>query len=292
MSIRQARVLVIGADGQLGQTLVPVLRARGFEVVTPSYQQLDLTALDQIGDKLASFRPGWVVNCAAYTLVDEAESEPDLALRINRDAVGQLAQAVQGYGGRLLHLSTDYVFDGHHCQPYREGDPANPLSVYGRSKWEGEELARRYHPQVIIVRTAWLYGTTGRNFVKTMLRLACEKEYLRVVDDQVGTPTWTGSLSKALAELLEQALPGTFHYTDEGVASWYDLAVATIEEGRRLGFPVKTQRIEPVSTAAFSRPAPRPAFSVLSKAKIRSVLEFSIPHWRESLITVLRSLNR
>lgn len=294
MSVRQIpnKILVTGADGQLGQALVPVLLARGYEVLTPTYQQLDLTALDQIGDKLMSLRPAWVVNCAAYTLVDEAESEPELALRINRDAVGQLAQAVQSYGGRLLHLSTDYVFDGHHHQPYREDDAVNPLSVYGRSKWEGEKLARTHHPQTIIVRTAWLYGIAGANFVKTILRLACERDHLRVVDDQVGTPTWTGTLSQALADLLGQALPGTFHYTDEGVASWYDLAVAIIEEARRLGFPVRAERIEPVPTAAFPRPAPRPSFSLLSKAKIRPMLGFPIPHWRESLTTVLRNLNR
>jgi dTDP-4-dehydrorhamnose reductase len=285
-------ILVTGADGQLGQALVPVLKARGHEVVTPTYQQLDLTALDHIGDKLLSLRPAWVVNCAAYTQVDEAESEPELVLRINRDAVGQLTQAVGSYGGRLLQLSTDYVFDGHHCQPYREDDRASPLSVYGRSKWEGEELARAHRPDTIVVRTAWLYGCAGRNFVKTMLRLACEKEHLRVVDDQVGTPTWTGSLSQALADLLEQAPAGTFHYTDEGVASWYDLAVATVEEGRRIGFPVKAQRIEPVPTQAFPRPAPRPAFSLLSKSKIRPLLGFPIPHWRESLITVLRELKQ
>lgn len=286
------KILVTGADGQLGQALVPVLHARGHEVITPTYQQLDLTAMDQIRDKLLSLRPAWVVNCAAYTQVDEAESEPELALRINRDAVGQLAQALGSYGGRLLHLSTDYVFDGHHCQPYREDDQASPLSVYGRSKWEGEELARAYRSDTIVVRTAWLYGSAGRNFVKTILRLACEREHLCVVDDQVGTPTWTGSLSHALADLLEQALAGTFHYTDEGVASWYDLAVATVEEGRRIGFPVKAQRIEPVPTQAFPRPAPRPAFSLLSKARIRPLLGFPIPHWRESLTTMLRELKR
>lgn len=286
------KILVTGADGQLGQALVPVLRARGYEVITPTYQELDLTVLDQIRDKIVSLRPAWVVNCAAYTQVDEAESEPELSYRINRDAVGQLAQALASYGGRLLQLSTDYVFDGHHYQPYREDDPASPLSVYGRSKWEGEELARAYRPDTIIVRTAWLYGTAGRNFVKTILRLACERQHLRVVDDQLGTPTCTASLSHALADLLDQALAGTYHYTDEGVASWYDLAVATVEEGRRAGFPVKAQRIEPVPTQAFPRPAPRPAFSLLSKTKIRSLLSFPIPHWRESLTTMLRELKR
>lgn len=286
------KILVTGADGQLGQALVPVLRARGYEVITPTYQELDLSVLDQIRDKIGSLRPAWVVNCAAYTQVDEAESEPELSYRINRDAVGQLAQALASYGGRLLQLSTDYVFDGHHYQPYREDDQASPLSVYGRSKWEGEELARAYRPDTIIVRTAWLYGTAGRNFVKTILRLACERQHLRVVDDQLGTPTCTASLSQALADLLDQALAGTYHYTDEGVASWYDLAVATVEEGRRAGFPVKAQRIEPVPTQAFPRPAPRPAFSLLSKAKIRSLLSFPIPHWRESLTTMLRDLKR
>lgn len=286
------KILVTGGDGQLGQALVPVLRARGYDVLTPSYQEFDLAALDQIHDKLVALRPAWVVNCAAYTQVDQAEAEPELALRINRDAVGQLAQALASYGGRLLQVSTDYVFDGHHGKPYHEEDHAAPLSVYGRSKWEGEELARTHGIDPIIVRTAWLYGVAGQNFVKTILRLASEREHLRVVDDQVGTPTWTGSLSHALADLLDKALAGTFHYTDEGVASWYDLAVATIEEGRRLGFPVMTQRVEPVPTQAFSRPAPRPAFSLLNKAKIRALLGFPIPHWRENLTTMLRELKR
>lgn len=286
------QILITGAAGQLGRELAPVLEGRGYQVLAATRQVLDVAALDQLPDKLLALRPAWVVNCAAYTRVDEAETEPARALRINRDAVGRLAQIVASYGGRLLHLSTDYVFDGRHWRPYREDDRANPLSVYGYSKWEGEELVRQHHPATTIVRTAWVYGAYGHNFVKTILRLAAEQEHLQVVDDQVGTPTWTGSLSRALADLIARRAGGTFHYTDEGVASWYDLAVATVEEARRLGFPLKVRRIEPVSTEQLIRPAKRPPYSLLSKHKIRPLLHFPIPHWRESLSTMLLDLKQ
>ncbi len=283
-------VLVTGADGQLGTELCKCLAAAGHEVIALTQQDADFTQADRLRAAIAARRAEWVINCAAHTQVDKAESEAELAFAVNRDGARAVAEAVAGYGGRMLQVSTDFVFDGNQSHPYREDDAPNPLGIYGLSKWQGEQAVRAVLPDALILRTAWVHGAHGNNFVKTMLRLATEREELRVVDDQIGTPSWTGDIAAAALVLLQQNASGCFHFTNEGVASWYDFAVAIVDEARALGVPLKVQRVVPIPSAAYPTPARRPAYSVLDKQKIRAVLQRPIAHWRASLVTMLREL--
>ncbi len=284
------KILVTGAAGQLGRELLLMLRAAGEEVVGIDRQELDLSRTETVAEGIAAYGADWVIHCAAYTQVDKAEEERELAFRINRDAAGAVARGAREAGSRLLHVSTDFVFDGGQSHPYREDDTPNPLGVYGRSKWEGEQAVREALPEAVILRTAWVYGVHGHNFVKTMLRLAAERDELRVVDDQIGTPSWTADIARAIRALMAADVSGTWHFTNEGVASWYDFAESILRLGRELGFPVKARRVRPISTSGFPTPAKRPPFSVLSKQKIRTVLGHDIPHWRHSLEHMLREL--
>lgn len=284
------KILVTGADGQLGTELCRHLEAAGHTPIAFTQKDADFTRTEQLGAAIAQQRADWVVNCAAHTQVDKAESEPELAFAVNRDGARAVAEAVAGYGGRLLQLSTDFVFDGMQSHPYREDDMPNPLGVYGQSKWEGERAVSAVLPAALIVRTAWVHGAHGHNFVKTMLRLAAERDELTVVDDQIGSPSWTGDIAAALIELLEQNAQGWYHFTNEGVASWYDFAVAILAEARALGFPIKAQWVRPIPTSAYPTPARRPAYSVLDKTKTRAALGRPIPHWRESLVKMLQEL--
>jgi dTDP-4-dehydrorhamnose reductase len=284
------KLLVTGAGGQLGAELCRRLRAAGHEPIAFTHREADFTQHEALRATIRGQRADWVINCAAHTQVDKAESEADLAFAVNRDGARALAEAVAAYAGRLVHLSTDFIFDGTQSHPYREDDPANPLGVYGRSKWEGEQAVRAVLPEAVIVRTAWVHGAHGHNFVKTILRLAAEREELNIVDDQIGSPTWTGDIADALRALVEQDARGCYHFTNEGVASWYDFAVAIVAEAGALGFPLRVQRLRPIPTSAYPTPARRPAYSVLDKQKIRAVLGRPIPHWRESLIRMLQEL--
>ena len=286
------KVLVTGAAGQLGSELCGRLVRAGHEVVAFTRANADFTQPDHVRAVIAACKADWVINCAAYTQVDKAESDSATAFAVNRDSAHAVAEAVASYAGRLLHISTDFVFDGMQSHPYREDDTPNPLGVYAQSKWEGEQVVRAAMPDALILRTAWVHGAHGNNFVKTMLRLAAEREELRVVDDQIGSPSWTGDIADALLALVQQDARGCFHFTNEGVASWYDFAVAIVEEARTLGFPIKAQRITPIPTSAYPTPARRPAYSVLDKQKIRAVLARPIPHWRESLVSMLRELQK
>ena len=284
------KFLVTGADGQLGSELCGRLRAAGHAPIAFTHREADFTQAAALRAAISAQRADWVVNCAAHTQVDKAESEADLAFVVNRDGAAALAEAIAGYGGRLLHLSTDFIFDGVQSHPYREDATANPLGVYGRSKWEGEQAVRAALPDAVILRTAWVYGAHGHNFVKTILRLAGEREELSIVDDQVGSPSWTGDIADAVLALIEQDARGCYHFTNEGVASWYDFAVAIVAEARALGMPLRVQRVKPIPTAGYPTPARRPAYSVLDKQKIRAALGAPIPHWRESLVKMLQEL--
>ena len=264
------KVLVTGAAGQLGRELCLLLAEEGIDTVALTRHELDLSGpAAAITSALARHRADWVVNCAAYTQVDKAESEPDLAHAVNAQAAGAIARAVRDYGGRLLQVSTDFVFDGGQSCPYREEDAVKPLGVYGASKAAGERAVREVLPEALVLRTAWVYGAHGHNFVKTILRLAGEREELRVVDDQVGTPSWTRDIATTLLALMRQDAGGTYHYSNEGVASWYDFALAVVEEARALGQDLPLQRLLPIPTRDYPTPATRPAYSVLSKQKIR-----------------------
>ncbi|MEL7036938.1 MAG: dTDP-4-dehydrorhamnose reductase [Cyanobacteria bacterium J06592_8] len=287
------QILLIGKDGQLGQELQPILAPLG-NVKCVGRDSLDLANPDAIAKVVADVEPDLIINAAAYTAVDKAESELDLAIAINGKAPGILAKEAKQVGATFIHVSTDYVFDGSQSHPYLETDPTQPLGAYGQSKLAGEQAMTEAQANAAIVRTAWVYGVGGKgNFVKTMLRLAKDREELRVVCDQVGSPTWTGDLANAIVQLSDRINPetaGIYHYTNSGVTSWYDFAVAIFEEAQQLGFPLKIQRVVPISTAEYPTPAKRPAYSVLNTKKISAILGAHPPQWRQSLRKMLSEL--
>lgn len=290
------RILLLGSTGQVGQELLKTLSTLG-EVITLTRQELDLTNSDQIAETIASWQPKIIINASAYTAVDKAESESELAMAINTVAPKIMAQAAQVLSATLVHISTDYVFNGKNHTPYIEEDEPDPIGVYGKSKLLGELGVKENCDRHIILRTAWVYGARGHgNFVKTMLRLGAEKEELRIVADQIGTPTWSYDIANAIANLLnfpENQIPwGTYHFTNSGVASWYDFAVAIFEEGHKLNFPLKIKTVLPITTEEYPTPAQRPAFSVLSKAKFRKTLGVYPPYWRDSLKKMLEEYSQ
>lgn len=284
------RILVTGASGQLGHEVVNEFVRQGREVIAPTRQEMDFLLPDQVAGFVRDVRADWVVNCAAYTQVDRAEIEAVNAFTINCETAGRLAAAVAEYGGRLLHVSTDFVFDGTSSRPYHEDDATNPLSVYGRSKADGERAVIVALPGAVILRTAWVYGVHGNNFVKTMLRLGRERDHLKVVSDQVGTPTWTRDIANAISELISHEASGIFHFTDAGQTSWHGFATAILHEAGRLGFEVRAKTIEAIPTSGYPAPATRPAYSVLDTTRIRTRLSLSIPDWRDSLVKMLEEL--
>ena len=280
------RILITGINGQLGQELQQTL-ASSAEVIGVAREKVDFSQPESLRQIIAEVKPDVAINSAAYTAVDKAESEFDVAMAVNGTAPGIIAEECQKLGIPLIHISTDYVFDGTKSYPYQDTDPTNPLSTYGKSKLAGEEAIRQNCENYAIVRTAWVYGVGGKgNFVKTMLRLGSDKEEIRVVADQIGSPTWTGDL--AIASLSDQTPPGTYHYTNSGVASWYDFAIAIFEEASQLGWNLKVQRVVPITTSEYPTPAKRPAYSVLSCAKIAAVLGTHPPHWRQGLRQMLK----
>ncbi len=290
------RILLLGSTGQVGQELLKTLSTLG-EVITLTRQELDLTNSDQIAETIASWQPKIIINASAYTAVDKAESESELAMAINTVAPKIMAQAAQVLSATLVHISTDYVFNGKNHTPYIEEDEPDPIGVYGKSKLLGELGVKENCDRHIILRTAWVYGARGHgNFVKTMLRLGAEKEELRIVSDQIGNPTWSYDIANAIANLLnfpENQIPwGTYHFTNSGVASWYDFAVAIFEEGHKLNFPLKIKTVLPITTEEYPTPAQRPAFSVLSKAKFRKTLGVYPPYWRDSLKKMLEEYSQ
>jgi len=285
-------ILVTGSKGQLGNEI---------QVIAPNYKQhtfvfTDIDELDITDNKAvdAFFKENnfqCVINCAAYTQVDKAEEEVELAHKINVQGVKNIAQACTKYKAELMHISTDYVFDGNNHRPYRETDFTNPHSVYGETKLEGEKMIEEYATTAIIIRTSWLYSSFGHNFVKTMLQLGKERDELNVVYDQIGTPTYAANLAQLLVSNIEdlQWLQGThiYHYSDEGVCSWYDFAKAIVEIA---GLDCKVNAIE---TKDYPLPAARPFYSVLNKAKIKDGLEeIDIPYWRDSLKICIQEIEK
>ncbi|MFD0689961.1 dTDP-4-dehydrorhamnose reductase [Actinomadura fibrosa] len=270
--------LVTGAAGMLGTDLVDRLRAGGHDVVAASRADLDLCAPGAARDAVRRIRPSVVVNCAAWTAVDDAEAHEKAALAVNGTAVGALAEACADGGAALVQISTDYVLDGRSTVPCPEDAPAAPVNAYGRTKLAGERAALAA-PRGYVVRTAWLYGAHGPNFVRTMARLAAERDTVQVVDDQHGQPTWTGALAEQIIALVRAgARPGVYHGTAAGATTWYGLAreVFTL-----LG--LDPERVRPAATADFPRPAPRPAYSVLGHDRWAEAGLKPMPHWRDSL---------
>lgn len=273
-------VLVTGCNGQLGSEL----RLLTEKESTRNFIFADIDSLD-ITDSVAVKRfieensIDIVVNCAAFTAVDKAESSEEACIRINAEAPGYLAEAVAGRGGSMIHVSTDYVFDGSGCLPYKEDDETCPATVYGRTKLMGEKNVMEKCASSVIIRTAWLYSSFGNNFVKTMIRLGRERKELGVVFDQIGTPTYARDLAKAIIAILDKGIvPGVYHYSNEGVTSWYDFA----KNIHRIA-DVEGVNLKPLHTYEYPVPAKRPYYSVLDKTKIKQTYSIEIPYWMDSL---------
>jgi dTDP-4-dehydrorhamnose reductase len=268
----------------LARALVPALDAAGHAVLAPSEGTFDVTRpAGELAVTVADWRADWVVHLAAFTRVDECESRPETAMAVNAGGARHVAEAARAAGAGVVALSTDYVFDGRGSRPYREDDPAAPASVYGRSKWEGEQAVRAATPRHQIVRTAWLYGEGGPNFVDTILARARAGQPLRVVDDQRGSPTWTADLAEGLVRLLGSGRTGTFHCTNRGDCTWYDLAAHVL---RRAGLDTPLERTD---SAGFPRPAPRPAYSVLDPGGFEAATGWRMPHWSDAVDRYLGS---
>ncbi|MDH3992580.1 MAG: dTDP-4-dehydrorhamnose reductase [Gammaproteobacteria bacterium] len=286
----QQKVLVTGAGGQLGQELT---RSSGvlLQCVPLSRRELDLADQDALQRALDDIAPQQVVNAAAYTAVDAAESDAAGAWRGNAEGPRLLAGACAERGIRLLHVSTDFVFDGESPHPYTPEAPTAPLGEYGRSKLAGEQAVLEECPGALILRTGWVYSRFGGNFVKTMLRLMADRDELAVVADQVGTPTWAAGLAQALWAAVERPqLGGIYHWSDAGVCSWYDFAVAIYEEGSALGLLPPGVQVRPIPASDYPTPARRPAYSVLDKSSSWRDLELSGVHWRQQLRAMLQDL--
>lgn len=281
------RVLVTGAGGQVGRSLTRQASS-GVDVLGCGHKDLDITDAQAVTENVHRHSPDVIINAAAYTAVDRAESEPDLARRINVDGARNLAAAARSSGARLIHVSTDFVFDGAASVPYKPDAATNPLSVYGSTKRDGERAVLAELPErSVILRTAWVYAADGTNFVRTMLRVMKANGSVRVVADQVGTPTAARSLSEVLWQIVEKPeVSGIHHWTDAGVASWYDFAVAIAEEGAQLGLVGGDVTVTPIATHEYPTPARRPSYSVLDKTSLTSKGIASI-HWRKRLRDVL-----
>ena len=284
------KVIITGAAGQLGQALRRLAPAQ-LELITTSRRggdgsiSLDLADAEACRALVQEHRPDWLINAGAYTAVDKAESEPELAQAVNAGAPAAFAQALQATGGRLLQVSTDFVFNGAQGSPYRPDQPVDPLGVYGASKAAGEAAAAELLEagRLCILRTSWVYGPVGKNFLLTMLRLMREREQLGVVADQVGCPTATTGLAQACWAVLEHGVSGIHHWSDAGAASWYDFAVAIAELGKQAGVLQNPARINPITTADYPTPAQRPSYSLLDCTGTRQALQLSPLHWREAL---------
>jgi dTDP-4-dehydrorhamnose reductase len=288
--VKPITVLLTGAGGQLGRELQLAAPA-GVTLVSLGRGALDISQPAEVRRVFDEVRPAWVLNAAAYTAVDRAETEEALALRINAEGAGHLAAACVTHGAGLVHVSTDFVFDGESSHPYAPDATPAPLGAYGRSKLEGERAVLAAHPGALIVRTGWVYSRFGSNFVKTMLRLMAERDSLSVVCDQVGTPTWARGLAEALWAAVDRPrLQGIYHWSDAGVCSWYDFAVAIAEEALAVGLLSRVPEVRPIPASDYPTAARRPAYSVLNKQQSWRDLAVAPIHWRVQLRAMLQDL--
>ena len=295
------KVLLTGSNGQLGQAIISNVRnaTKGSKIklIPLTRKDFDLTNIDECKRTIDYYKPDWLLNAAAYTLVDKAESEPEKVYQVNSYAPGAFVDALEAFGGRLLQISTDFIFNGKQGSPYLINQPADPLGVYGLSKAKGEQAALQ-SIRSLVLRTSWVYGPIGKNFLLTMLRLhtqqASNKKSLKVVSDQIGVPTSTQSLSQACLRLmsLDSSIEPQqiFHWTDAGVASWYDFAVAIGELGVQYNIISSAAEVIPITTQEYPTPAKRPSFSILDCVYSQEALSLKPLHWRKSLEKVLLSL--
>lgn len=287
------KVLLTGKDGQLGYELKRTVPDH-IELISLSSSELDITNVQAVLDSISKHKPDIIINAAAYTAVDKAESDVDAAYAVNRDGCENIARGCKAAGAKLIHISTDFVFDGKQNIPYQVTDETAPIGIYGESKLAGEDVIRSILPNDhAIIRTAWVYSVHGNNFVKSMLQLMNEKDELGVVYDQVGTPTWAKGLAGSIWKLIRNPISyknDLFHWTDAGVASWYDFAVAIQEIALEKGLLDKKIPIRPIPASAYPTPAFRPSFSVLDKSAIENAIGVETLHWRKQLTRMLEEL--
>ena len=289
----RTKLLVTGSKGQLGSE---IRRISGlFPDIVFAFtdvDELDITDPLKVASYLATFQPKFLINCAAYTAVDKAETDIEMATLLNATAVGILSKQSAEIGCKMIHVSTDYVFNGRGPRPYKEDDPVDPQSAYGKTKLEGEVLCQKFNPESLIIRTSWLYSAFGNNFVKTMIRLGNERDELGVIADQIGSPTNAADLATAVLTIISSAengnqscVPGIYHYSNEGVASWYDFTKAIFDIA---GINCS---VKPIASEDYPSPVQRPAYSVMNKSKIKLIFDIQIPHWRDSLIEYFQKIN-
>lgn len=284
-------VLITGVKGQLGKKVREAFdRDNSFRTIYTDVEDLDITSRTDVDKKFDTYKPVFVINCSAYTAVDKAEDEKETSLKVNEKGALILAEKCKKFNAFLLHVSTDYVFDGQAFMPYTESHPTKPVNFYGKTKMLGEEAIMKTLNEFVILRTAWLYSEHGSNFVKTMLRLGSERQQLGVIDDQVGTPTYAGDLAEAILAFAKNYFTdnsfarGIYHFTNEGACSWFDFALKIQEiAGNNI-------IINPIPTTDYPTPAKRPHYSILSKRKIKNQLQITIPHWEKSLIKCINIL--
>lgn len=283
------KILITGANGQLGKELIVAFKNSKYKIVALSHKDLDITNAENVAYILADEKPAIVINCAAYTAVDKAEAETLKAYNINESGAKNLAISCKENNIKLIHISTDFVFDGTHSMPYLETDSTNPLSVYGKSKLAGELAIQQANSDSIIIRTSWLYSSFGANFLKTIIRLCNERDELGIVADQIGSPTYAYDLAVAIKSICESPMltstSGLFHFSNQGVGSWYDFAVCIANN-----IDAKT-KINPISTNQYPTPATRPHYSVLNTSKIKSTFGIIIPHWQTSVVDCIKKLD-
>ena len=282
-----SNIVIFGASGQLGQCFKILAEQRNISsVFFPSENEANILDIDALKKVFETYQPAYSINCAAYTAVDKAEDEYEMALKINKTGVENLSRLCAENGSTLVHISTDFVFEGNKPHPLTEEDETVPISVYGQTKLDGERAVENLLKQYFIVRTGWLYSEYGNNFVKTMLRLGAEKDEMRIIADQVGTPTYAIDLAACILNIISSGSTayGTYHYSNEGVTSWYDFAKAI--------FDISATRVKaiPVKTEEYVTKATRPPYSVMDKSKIKKQFGIEIPYWRDSLTTCINNL--
>ena len=282
-------ILVFGASGQLGQCLKKVAEIRGISAMHfLSKQEADILDLNSLKSVFEKYKPTWCINCAAYTAVDKAEDDINAARNINKTGVGNISILCQQYKTTLIHISTDFVFKGDKAFPLAENNMTEPIGIYGLTKLEGEKAIAAALEKYFILRTSWLYSEYGNNFVKTMLKLGAERDQLKIIADQVGTPTYAMDLAEVILNIILKEVTdyGVYHYSNEGVASWYDFAKAIFDiSGTKI-------KVLPIKTSEYPTRAARPAYSVMDKSKIKQTFNMEIPYWHDSLVTCLGRLNR
>lgn len=281
------KTLVLGASGQLGQCLQKVANDRAVDgLYFPSEQEANILAITALTTLFEAQQPTHVINCAAYTAVDKAEDDVDLCRKVNKDGALNIAQLCQQYGATMVHVSTDFVFEGNGHDLLKEDDVAEPVNVYGLTKLEGEHDIVAVLPAHFILRTSWLYSEYGNNFVKAMLKFGAERDELNIIADQVGTPTYAIDLAGAILDIIESGQQdyGIYHYSNEGVTSWYDFAMGIFD------LSATTVKVNPIPTSQYPTRALRPKFSVMDKAKIKNTFKLEIPYWRESLAVCIERL--